>query len=193
MRNFISLVLFCILTGATFTGCAYRLGSPERRIPGGYTLIAVPMFTNKTQEVGIESLFTQAMRKEVERSSLARVTSKEESQAVMYGEIVSIRNVSGSEVTKSDSGYGDLPIGVVLTKEYRIFVETKITLKRSSDLAVLWQGGFVGERRYSAPAITKQPINTADPLYNHSAIIQNIQLIADDSMAQAFEQLSENF
>lgn len=184
------LAVTCIFM---LSSCAYRLGSPERQIPGGYELVAVPIFKNKSQEVSIENIFTQAFRKELERSSLAKVVSKEESQAIVYGEIVSVKHVAGSEVTRSDSGFEDLPQGVVLSKEYRIYVTTRIVLKRSSDLAELWSGSFTGERRYSAPAITKQTINTANPIYNQSARLQYIQLIAEDSMAQAFEQLSENF
>ncbi len=186
-------LVIAIVSALTISSCAYRLGSPERQIPGGYELVAVPVFKNKSQEVSIENIFTQAFRKEMERSSLAKVVSKEESQAIVYGEITSVKHVAGSEVTRSDSGFEDLPQGVVLSKEYRIYVTTKITLKRSSDLAELWTGSFTGERRYSAPAITKQTINTANPIYNQSARLQYIQLIAEDTMAQAFEQLSENF
>lgn len=183
----------CLFAIGLISACSYRLGSPERRIPGGYELVAVPVFKNKSQEVSIENIFTQAFRKELERSSIGKIVSKEESQAIIDGVIESVQYVAGSEVTRADSGFEDLPQGVVLSKEYRIYVRTTITLKRSSDFAVLWSGSFTGERRYSAPAITKQVVNTANPIYNQSARIQYIQLIAEDTMAQAFEQMSENF
>lgn len=186
-----SLIVFGGL--CTLVSCAYRFGSPERRIPGGYELVSVPVFKNKSQEVSVENIFTQAFRKEVERSSLAKIVSKSDSQAIVEGEITSVQYIAGSEVTRGDSGYEDLPSGVVLSKEYRIYITTQITLKRSSDLAVLWTGTFTGERRYSAPAITKQVISTANPIYNQSARIEHIQLIAEDTMTQAFEQLTENF
>jgi hypothetical protein len=175
------------------SSCAYRFGSPERRIPGGYQLIAIPVFKNKTHEVSIESFFTQAMIMEVEKSSLAKVTSKEESQAIMQGEITNITYEMGTEITNSVDDFKDLAPGTALAKEYRIVITADIRLVRSSDMAVLWEGSFSGEGRYSAPVITKSVLNTANPLYNHSARVQNIQVIAQNMMAEAYERLTENF
>lgn len=193
MKKTLSAVLMLSIACAFLSSCAYRFGSPERRIPGGYRLIAVPVFTNKTQEVSIESFFTQAMIMEVEKSSLARVTSKEESQAILLGEIKTIEYVLGTEVTRGTTGFEDLPRGTALAKEYRILITADIKLVRSSDMAVLWEGVVNGERRYPAPVITKNVLNTANPLYNQSARSQNIQLIAQDMMAESYERLTENF
>lgn len=183
---------------ALLSSCAYRFGSPERHIPGGYHLIAVPVFKNKTQEVAIESYFTHAMIMEVEKSSLAHVTSKEESQAILLGEITSVEYVLGTEITPTTEGFGTsaidkLPAGTVLAKEYRILIGAKVKLVRSSDMAVLWEGDVRGEKRYPAPVITKRVLNTADPLYNQSARMLNIQQMSQDMMSEAYERLTENF
>ncbi len=193
MKNSLVVFTLLVLCGSLLSSCAYRFGSPERRIPGGYHLIAVPVFTNKTQEVTIETFFTQSMIMEVEKSSLAQVTSKEESQAILMGEITKIDYVLGTEISNKTDGFGTLPVGTVLSKEYRILVEATIKLVRSSDMAVLWEGGVQGEKRYPAPVITKEVLNTANPLYNQSAKIQNIQQVANDMMAEAYERMTENF
>lgn len=189
-----ALLLTAIIAMAQlFSACAYRLGSPEKKIPGGYTLLAVPVFKNKTQEVGIESYFTQSLIYEIQRSSFASIREKAESQAIVVGEITSVDYISGTEVTKDNKGFESLPSEVILVKDYRIFVKVKLTLYRSSDMALLWQGEQTGEKRYPAAVITKQVTNTANPLYNQSAKIQNIQLLSKDMMIEAFDKMTENF
>jgi hypothetical protein len=196
MKKSISSVVSLILVCAFLSSCAYRYGSPERRIPGGYHLIAVPVFKNKTQEVSIESFFTHSMIMEIEKSSLAQVTSKEESQAILLGEISNVEYVEGTEITPTTQGY-HLPQNTVLAKEYRIKISAQIKLVRSSDMAVLWEGAVAGEKRYPAPVITKTTLNaaqpTANPLYNQSARILNIQQVSQDMMTEAYERLTENF
>jgi hypothetical protein len=192
MKKSISTVILFVLLALSLSSCAYRFGSPERRIPGGYHLIAVPVFKNKTQEVAIESYFTHSMIMEVERSSLAQVTSKEESQAILLGDIMSVDYVLGTEIKPDTSGY-HLPANTVLAKEYRILISAQVRLVRSSDMALLWEGTVKGEKRYAAPLITRETVNTADPLYNQSARRQNIQQVSQDMMAEAYERLTENF
>lgn len=191
-KSIIFLFLLMVLSGV-LSSCAYRFGSPERRIPGGYHLIAVPVFSNKTQEVTIETFFTHSMIMEVERSSLAQVTAKEESQAILMGEITKVDYVQGTEITSETGGFETLPKGTVLSKEYRIIAEATVKLVRSSDRAVLWEGSVAGEKHYTAPVVTKEVLNTANPLYNQSARIQNIQVMAQDMMAEAYERMTENF
>lgn len=198
LRSIIFAGLYTILSLGLLSSCAYRFGSPERHIPGGYRLIAVPVFTNKTQEVAIETFFTQAMIMEVEKSSLAQVTSKEESQAILLGQVDQVSYVLGTEITPTTEGFGTtqsdkLPLGTVLAKEYRILIGAHVKLVRSSDMAVLWEGDVHGEKRYPAPVITKPVLNTANPLYNQSARMINIQDVAHDMMAEAYERLTENF
>lgn len=43
-------MLFMLLLAS----CAYRLGSPDRGLPGGYRQVYIPMFKNMSQEPGIE-------------------------------------------------------------------------------------------------------------------------------------------
>jgi hypothetical protein len=188
-------ILTYSLTCFLMSSCAYRFGSPERRVPGGYHLLAVPVFTNKTQETGAETYFTKAMIMGIEKSSLAKVTSKEESQAIVLGEIRDLHYEPGAQISNQTKGeqFQGLPSTFVLTKEYRVKAEAYVKLIRSSDMAVLWEGTFHGEQRYPAPLITKQVLNTANPIYNQSAHEINIQQIAQDMMTDAFERMTENF
>ena len=69
------------------SGCAYSVGTGDRRLPEGYKLIAVPVFKNGTQEVGIEVPFTNAMIRELERSQIAQVVPKSNAQVVLEGNV----------------------------------------------------------------------------------------------------------
>jgi hypothetical protein len=69
-------------------GCAsYHFGHYKRALPGGYDRVAIPMFVNKSEEVGIEAYFTESLRTEFERSRLAKVTSKNDAQVILEGTI----------------------------------------------------------------------------------------------------------
>lgn len=183
---------FVILALALFTlhlsGCTYRLGSPERVIPGGYRQISVPIFKNYTQETGIEVAFTNALIGEFERSRTARVVDPRRAEAQVDGEIVSIiYQASGDTVAAT------LPENTVLRTNYRILLTVRVTLRRRSDQNVLWSGQFEGERTYTAPQVTAAGINTVNPLYNLSARRQNINVMAGDLMAEAHDRMLESF
>lgn len=193
MKNLIVFLLFFIITLSHLTGCSYRFGWDSKKIPGGYTLLAVPEFQNKTKNTGIESFFTKSLIDEIERSKLAKVTIKEDSQAIIEGTITQVDVNRGAEVTNTTQGFNRLPDGATLAKEYRVVVQAVLTLKRSSDLKILWTGSFSGERRYPAALVTRDSLNTVNPLYNHSALVQSIRLLSKDVMAEAYDQMVENF
>lgn len=170
------------------TGCAYRLGSPDRTLPGGYKQISIPVFKNLSQETAIEVYFTNSLIQEFERSKIARVVEPNLAEAVLEGEIES--------VTYTPSGQnqgGALPTGAVLAAQYQILITAKITVKRNSDKSILWTGTFNGERTYIAPQVLNAVINTVNPLYNLSARRQNIQSLASEMMQEAHDRITENF
>lgn len=182
----VALSIFFLL--GTATGCAYRLGSPDRTLPGGYKQISIPVFKNLSQETAIEVYFTNSLIQEFERSKIARVVDPNLAEAVLEGEIES--------VTYTPSGQnqgGSLPTGAVLAAQYQILITAKITVKRNSDKSILWTGTFNGERTYIAPQVLNAVINTVNPLYNLSARRQNIQSLASEMMQEAHDRITENF
>lgn len=174
-------------------GCAYRAGFTERRLPGGYDLLAVPVFANATPTTGTEVYFTNAMIRELARSGVVRVTERSSAQATLEGEV---QNITFAPVSQIKFEPGDasnfLPPGTVLTTAYRVQVVTRVQLRRNSDQSVLWANTFVGERTYSAPLIGTTGLTSANALYNHSARYQAVELLAQDLMAQAHDRLLES-
>lgn len=181
--------LWSALLGAVLTGCSsYRLGGPNRQLPGGYSQIHIPVFKNATQEVGIEVGFTNALIQEFERSRSARVVASEYAEAQVQGEIQSVLYQPGGI-----QGGDRFPKGSVLASEYRVLMTVKVSLKRMADNAELWTGTFQGERTYVAPQVLQAGINTVNPLYNLSARRQNIENMAKDLMSEAHDRMSESF
>lgn len=184
--------LFAVATIANLVflaGCAYQLGSTRRSLPGGYKQVSIPVFKNKSQEAGIEVAFTNNLIQEFQRSRVARVVEKRESDILLEGSIDSV-----IYVTASTSDTGDfLPKGTVIATEYRILIGVTVRAVRQIDGAELWRGFFAGETTYSAPQVTLAGVNSVNPLYNLSARRQNIENKSIDMMSEAHDRITENF
>ena len=197
----------CLSSAASvLAGCAYHAGVSDRQIPGGYRMIAVPVFKNDTAETGVEVFFTNALVRELERSRLAKVTDVASAEVNLVGVVSSIKysptnsyNIDQSQVDSAHfkagpGGFGpNLATGTVQNTEYRILVTTQLQLVRISDHKVVWAGEFKNERTYLAPKIAIQDLTSANATYNQSARDQNLQLMAKDTMREAYERLTENF
>jgi hypothetical protein len=183
-----------ILIAATSlgSGCAYRLGSPDRSLPGGYHQVFVPIFKNRSPEPGIEVAFTNALIQEFERAKIGRVVDSQQAEVIVEGVIESVTyNKSGTDLSAGPENI--LPLGTILASQYQILITASITLRRSSDKSVLWAGSFNGERTYTAPQVFTAGINTVNPLYNLSARRQNIERKAFEMMSEAHDRITENF
>lgn len=190
IHSYRKVLAIAILCFASFglQACAYRLGVPERSLPGGYKQVHVPIFKNLTQEVGIEVGFTNALIQEFERSHSARIVDARYAEAQIEGVIKSVQYLPGGKDER-----GSLPKGSVLASEYRILLVVGVSMRRKSDNVELWTGDFQGERTYVAPQVTQAGLNTVNPLYNLSARRQNIESMANDLMSEAHDRLSESF
>lgn len=182
------------LLGGLLSGCAYSMGTGERRLPEGYQLISVPVFKNSTQEVGVEVPFTNAMIRELERSQIARVVPKSDAQVVLEGDIQKISYEVVNQVSCTPETCPiPIPLQTVLNTEYRVLVYTKMQLRRVSDSKILWSEEFNSQKSYLAPKIGLEGLNSANALYNHSARQENLSSMAVDIMAEAHGRLTENF
>jgi hypothetical protein len=172
-------------------GCAYHFGLTERALPGGYGQVGIPMFKNKSAEVGIEPLFTNSLITHFERSQAARVVDKDMAPVVLEGTINNVVTVQGA-VTDSNTLLS-LPSNAVLVTVYRLQVTARLILKRKSDDKIIWQGSFMTEKVYSAPQIGTAIVNSADATYNQSARMQTMGLLAEEMMTEAHDRITENY
>lgn len=177
------------------SSCAYRMGSPDRSLPGGYKQIFIPMFRNKSMEPAIEVAFTNALILEFQKAKIGHVVDEKQAEILIDGVIerVDFNRVGAPVTSDPDQSNNKLPIGTVRTSAYEIVIIAEIYLRKTSDNSILWSGRFVGSRSYSAPSIETAVINTVNPLYNQSARRQNIDAKASEMMAEAHDRITENF
>ncbi|MFH1152248.1 MAG: LptE family protein [Pseudomonadota bacterium] len=88
MKKTLMTVTVLGLALAAFS-CGYRL-SGSGRLPGGTATIYVAMFENKTLEMGVEHVFTQAMISELVRRTGVKIVDEFSAQAVLRGTVTSI-------------------------------------------------------------------------------------------------------
>lgn len=170
------------------TGCAYRFGPHHRQLPGGHQKIFVKIFENRTQEVGIETEFTNACIQELSRSGVATVTNEAHADVVLEGVIHSV-----SYLGKSAVGFETTPGQQrSLFTEYQAQVNLvfKVFDQQKKEL---WQGQIIGERNYKAPQMRTMGLSTANPLYNQSARRQVMKLIAKEIATETVGDMTENF
>ncbi len=186
-------IVFPALTAAILltTGCAYHFGLAERSLPGGYSQLSIPVFKNKSAEVGIEPLFTNALIRRFARSQVASLTENDGANVTLEGTIVKVDTSQGA--IQDSHLLPTLPSAAVLVTQYRLMVTAVIVLKRKSDEKILWQGSFANEKVYDPPRIGTPVVNSANATYNQSARTQTLSLLAEEMMAEAHDRITENF
>lgn len=195
MTRIASLLRFASLAAVALgaTGCAYHLGAGSRSLPGGYRQMSIPIFKNRSQEVGAEVAFTQALQQEFRRSNVARVVDDPLAEVRIEGEVSAIDYIPESKRTAGSAPGGFLPEGTVIASRYTIQTVVQVSVVRRSDGEKLWAGSFRREKSYEAPLVTLSGVNTVNPLYNLSARRQTIELLANEMMVEAHSRITENF
>ena len=174
------------------TSCAYRLGVKGRSLPGGYSQVEVPIFTNSSAEPGIEVLFTNSMIQEIEKNKVAAVQHEGLAPVELKGEIINITYKPTGPIQKGEKA-PLLPDGTVLATGYRVIVTAQITLIEKASGKTLWSSRLDGESFYTSPQVTMARVNSVNPLYNLSARRRVIEFIAQDLMVEAHDRMTENF
>jgi hypothetical protein len=185
------VLLRYLVLSTLLTSCAYQVGFTNRALPHGYKQVYIPVFKNYTQEPGIELDFTNSLRTELERSRVARMTDPGLAEVELIGEISDL--IYMPENPQSSSTSSTLPTGTVLASAYDIRLNVKLSLKKRSDGSTIWTSQFNSDKKYNAPRVTMAGINTVNPLYNLSARRQQIQIMSETMMAEAYERMTENF
>ena len=163
--------------------CAYRIGYGVRSLPGGYDRVAIPIFENMTDEVGLEVYFSNALVREFERSRVARLTSSEEAPLSAEGTVTKLQVIRSGTATGRD--IPNLNTDAVYAAEYRLILNAYVRLRRKSDRQIVWEGAFEKEGVYSAPRLGLEGLNSANANYNKSAREMKLAEIAEEMMEEA--------
>ena len=105
-----------LLPGLLALGCGYRMTSGGAALPEGIQRVCVPVFRNQTAEPALETVFTQALREQVQR---AGKLTEGDCEARIEGDI---QGVSG--------GLSVYEIQRGRVASYRAYASVLLTLKR---------------------------------------------------------------
>ena len=118
----ILVVLFLPLSG-----CGYHFAGTGGQAPGNINSVAVDVLDNRTAQVGIEAIFTNAILTQFIRWKRLPVKPHNQAEAVLGG---SISRISTEPVAHS---------GPEKTLETRVTITLDITLKRVETNEILWE------------------------------------------------------
>jgi len=126
-RRILPLVL-AVFSLVTTAACGYHvLGSA----PDSSRLqpkLAIPLFTNRSNEVGLETIFANALIGTFSQSQVARLTTEEnQADMVLQGDVTTVENTS--------LAYRDIDRSLVR----RVTITINLTLKERQSGKVLWK------------------------------------------------------
>ena len=176
------------------SGCAYHWGYSDNSLPGGYTLIAVPVFRNLSQEPGIQVSATTALRTQISRNAKLRIVGINEAPVVARGTIRTV-DIVGSGIVRGEEGssFEDLPKNATIYTRYTVSVHVDLSLVRTSDNRVVWSGSTSASEYYPAPQVQSGSINSANATYNSSARRKAIAVASERVLANLYDSMTEGF
>lgn len=188
-KHFTGIVLLFL---PLFWGCGYSL---NHRLQDSFQIskgLFVPVFDNKTQEVGSEIFFTNALIRELVSHGEVVVPEKKEGILELRGTVTQVSRlveVQSAAGLKGLQAYQRIPdqIGV------RAFVHIELFDPKTN--TVKWAREFSSYRRVSAPL--DRTTDSASPsslgLITESLIENSYALIARDMMRDVYDSMVEVF
>lgn len=160
-----------ILLSLVMVGCGYRF-SGSGSLPEDVERIFISIFQNRTNEIGMETIFTDDLTNEFILRRKKALASKKQADADLKGTILSIRTRTISQ-TK---------LGTSVDREVIVVVSVKLV---GNDGAVIWSASNIRAR---------QAYNVADDRLQTEA--NKREAIANVSLKMAeriYNQLTEDF
>lgn len=121
-------VLLIIILAIGEAACGYRFVGQETNLPVDIKTLAIPIFANQTDQLGLESEITRALRERFISSKRLVIGEEKSADLLLQGKVKSFGTISVA-VTK----------GLLVTSGYRAMITIELTLKRQQDGQVLWK------------------------------------------------------
>lgn len=194
------IILWAFLFG--LSQCGYNWGHQTRKLPGGHRSVYVEMFENQTSEVGLESNFTQALMNELERSGFAIVTSKDQAELILQGNVLNAQVIGGyadpsnfyeKNYTTTDPSQKSKIYTASFFYSYTVTLSANLKAIRSRDKQVIWQTNVNGSKDFQSSRLKRQGVRSSNVLYNQARKKETIKLVTKEMMSDAFDRLTENF
>ena len=129
---------FTILLLLALAGCGYRpLGMMAPHSTGTAPSLAIPLFANRSTEVGMESIMANALIQAFSQTKAVRVTTKpQDAELVLEGKVSFVEN--------SSVAYNDIQRSTVR----RVILKVDLNLKRRNTGKSLWKDTAVIQEDY---------------------------------------------
>ncbi len=108
--------------------CGYRFVGQETNLAADIKTLAIPLFANQTDELGLESEITQALRERFISSKRLVIQREKTADFILKGKVKSF-NTTSVAVTK----------GLLVTSGYRAVITIEVMLQRARDGQVFWR------------------------------------------------------
>jgi len=121
------LTILYLLFILGIAGCGYHFIGQESEVLSGIHSIAIPYFSNKSYEAGLERYLTEALVDEFVKSRMVPIVDEGDADALIRGQIENFREFEIS-YDRDD-----------MALEYRAQVVLDITLEKKDTGEVLWR------------------------------------------------------
>ena len=131
-------LLHFILLGALLVGsCGYQLRGRETNLPPGIHSLAIPIFSNRTDQTGVETDVTQALAAKFISSKRLAVTTRNSADALLTGTVKSFSTTPVAVTTSTQ-----------VSTEYRATLTIEFTFEGKKDSKVLFREEMSDWRNY---------------------------------------------
>jgi outer membrane lipopolysaccharide assembly protein LptE/RlpB len=150
-------VLLVLTAGALLlAGCGYSL---RGSLPEHIRTVAVPVFTNKTQQPAVESFLTRAVVDAFVTSGRLKVVRPEEADSILEGEIVGYQLDSLSYDPRAN------------VREYRLTVTLNMQFRDVRQNVMLWrQEGLQEKADFRVPGQVAATITSEESALRQAAV-----------------------
>jgi outer membrane lipopolysaccharide assembly protein LptE/RlpB len=165
--------LFLCLLLSALAGCGYGFRHNSSNLPPEITTIAIPVFSNKTNEVRLEAIVTDQVRYQFAQSQILKIVPEADADVVLTG---SITGVSSDDVSLTDR---------MSSSERRVSVSMTARLVEKGSGQVLYQGTVWQQRAYSLGGV--------DSAASSEARTEALRLVARDAAQVIHDGALQNF
>jgi hypothetical protein len=133
--------LALLLALLVLSGCGYRPVGSALPVPGEWQAIAIPLFGNRSTEVGLESVFANAFVETFSQSEAMRVTPRPaEADLVLEGKVTALEF--------SSVAFFDIDRSLVR----RVTIRVELVLRRQKTGQIIWKDRETVAEEYVASA-----------------------------------------
>jgi len=133
--------IFALILVLAMTGCGYHPVGLEPYRQETAPSLSIPLFANRSTEVGIESIMANAMIQAFSQTKAVRLTTKpQDAELVLDGKVAFVEN---SSVAFND---------ILRSTVRRVTIKVDLNLKRQSSGKTLWKDTVVFQEDYLVDA-----------------------------------------